>query len=112
MSQLNPIFDIAVDDVTQIPQSKSIPQENIGPTSLSPLITSAVNTGVVQLKCIINGKCPFNIHEHVDDTILLNAQTISTYPPEVQSYLSSDIGSEGLYLTPRYEFRHTFIAGI
>ena len=51
-------------DVNQIPKEKTPPLQNVqGFGQMQP----AVNSGIVSLRCVINGKCPFVKNQRMHD---------------------------------------------
>ena len=94
-------------DVNQIPKEKTPPLQNVqGFGQMQP----AVNSGIVSLRCVINGKCPFVKNQRMHDVLTFNAQSIRNYTPDMQYSFDAVAGSEGIYNKPQYVYRHTFLA--
>jgi len=73
----------------------------------------ASNSGIVKLKCFINGSCPFYKTGKKEDGLIFNYLTFA----ELENYLQTGIlnvltttdGLEGLHFKPRYLFRHNYM---
>lgn len=102
----NPNIDLAFSeestDVTAIPKDKTI-----GGIGAKP----GIHTGVVDIKCVINRRCPFTKTQKVDDTFVFNSQSIADWNDNYTNMVSSVVGAEGIYLNPIYFKRHNYIAG-
>lgn len=76
-------------------------------------VGSAINAGVVELKCFINNQCPFNKSEHHEDSIMFNYNTIEKIKPFLHPYyregLMSHKGLDGIFFTPKFVYRHNYI---
>lgn len=101
-----PQFDISQQNVRDIPKSKR-PATQILPGYGAG--TPAVNSGAVEIKCVINRKCPFTKDIFMHDALVFNAQSIRNYPENVRNQLASVEGAEGVFLRPMYVYRHTFV---
>jgi len=100
-----------------------IPKDKIPPrlNTIGPLLVGgnfrgpghvAANAGFLELRCVINRECPFTSTNAVDDTLVLNEETIFDYPKHVRELLKTTPGTEGIYLRPELNFRHNYIFGI
>ncbi len=110
MSEVRPKteFSLAIENLNEIPKDKEPALESLpGYGSGVPV----ANSGVVEIKCVINGKCPFVKSPYMHDILVFNAQSMKDYPEEVQKNLAAIPGAEGVFLRPRHLYRHTFIAG-
>jgi len=100
-------FSIALEDVRDIPVDKTPPTVNLPGYGAG---TPAVNSGVPEIKCVINRKSPFVKTQFMNDALIFNAQTIRNYPQSIQDNISANPGSEGVFLRIQYVNRHTFLA--
>lgn len=90
-----------IDNIRNIPRGKhyGVPGNRNG-----------LNAGVVDLKCVINRKCPFVKNWKVNDTWVFNSQSIKNYPEDVFKNLSSIPGTEGVFLNESILYRHNYLA--
>lgn len=74
-------------------------------------LNTAVNAGVVELRCFINNSCPFNSSPRKEDILVFNDKTMERILPMLPaaSLLMYTTGMEGIHFVPRYVFRHNYI---
>lgn len=86
-----------VDDVNEIPKNKHETRDyNYG-------------SGVVSLKCLINGRCPLIRQPLVDNSLVFNFETLKGFPEEDLQNLSAVVNDDGIYLAEKYIYRSTFL---
>lgn len=74
----------------------------------------AKNTGILNVKCLINTQCPFVSIPKEEHTIVFNSSTLSDemwkfFPKHVQMSLKIDKNQEGMYFKPKYVYRHNYL---
>jgi len=90
--------DITVqDDVTSIPKDKNAKRN------------TNYYSGTIRLKCVINGFCPVFRKWVVDDCVVLNNETLKTFPEEDIKNINSVPGLPGIYLRERYNYLSNFL---
>ena len=76
-------------------------------------VGSAINAGVVELKCFINNQCPFNKSEYHEESFAFNNKTVEKIRPFLRPYdrdnLMSHEGLNGMFFTPKFVYRHNYI---
>jgi hypothetical protein len=99
-SKIRPAFDGESTNVLDIPKYKSFAATGRRPTE---------HSGVVDIKCVINRLCPFVKTEFVNQTYVLNAQSIRNWPEDMRNQIDTVIGLEGIFLKESVVYRHTYL---
>lgn len=86
-----------VDDVNEIPKNKHDAKYY------------NYNSGVVALKCVINGRCPIIRQPLVDNTLVFNSETIRGFSEEDLQNLLFVPGEDGIFLAEKYIYRSNFL---
>jgi len=112
---------IETEDILKIDRDKHIGdnsqpgvEDYAGTPDAGSIDDSAKSAGVVTVRCAINNFCPFVNSPKVEDIILLNdstldAKTLKTFPEGVQASIRTTSGMDGISLTPRCVYRHTYL---
>ena len=73
----------------------------------------AQNAGVVELRCFINNNCPFMEVSPEHAVLVFNDVTLrnmfAVMPDSSRNILEAIPGTEGVFIKPRYVFRHNYI---
>lgn len=86
-----------IDDVNEIPKNKHDAGEyNYG-------------SGIVSLKCIINGRCPIIKQPLVDNTLVFNSETVRGFSEDDLQNLLFVPGDDGIFLSMKYIYRSNFL---
>jgi hypothetical protein len=71
------------------------------------------NSGKVQIRCFINSHCPFVNISPMNVSLVFNFATMvplaSALPEEITKNTSAFPGGEGIFLTPKYVYRHSYL---
>jgi len=86
-----------VDDVNEISKNKHDTGEH------------NYNSGIVSLKCVINGRCPIVRQPLVDNTLVFNSETIRGFSEEDLHNLLFVPGDDGIFLSTKYVYRSNFL---
>jgi hypothetical protein len=92
-------------DISQIPWDKH---------PLAPLPGKAIQSGVLELKCIINSYCPFVKEPRHNDAMVFNGVTLSKalwelFDDDFKTTMTYDFGSEGIYFIPKFIVRNNYL---
>jgi len=88
-----------------------VSKENINDIPKDKPAVGAINSGIVDLVCWINRKCPFNDIPAMDDTLIFNFETIKFYQRQLKGRMATKSGLEGMWMQPFFIPFHTFITG-
>jgi len=75
----------------------------------------ALSSGVVELRCFINPKCPFVKRPSREEAVVFNSSTLSkktieTYFPDYfKNLMTTTPYMEGLHFRPKYVYRHNYV---
>lgn len=75
--------------------------------------SSAINAGVVELKCFINNSCPFYESPYAESAHIFNQETLEQinkfFPDSLKNVLQVTENIDGMHFAARYVFRHNYI---